>query len=108
MEEEVISQGESPACFVATFLLTLILIRIVIAATTYVVGLYRFFDIWFYIFLINRVEQVFVDDSHHPNDKGTIRQALVSRTFRKNDDAHVDEKSCPICLVDFCELLFAQ
>lgn len=93
MVEEAYDQGESPVCFVATFFLTLVLIRIVLATVAYVVGLYRFFDVWLYIFLINRVELAFVDDSRHRNSKTSIQEALVSRTFQEGDDG-----SCPICL----------
>jgi hypothetical protein len=101
MEEEVVDREQSTVCFVATFLLTLVLIRMVIAAVTYVVCLYRFLNVWHYILWLNRVDQDYVEENLH--SKSVIQQALASRTYCASDRVRQDDTSCPICLVDFCE-----
>lgn len=104
MTEESIDRE---AGFAATFLLTLILIRIVISAMTFLIGLYRFLDIWFYIFLLHRVEQVWVDGMGcRANSEKTIEKALVSHSFETSDKRshhREDDAACPICLVEYGE-----
>lgn len=99
VEEETVDQG-GVCCAAATFLMTLVFLRITIAAITYLAGIYRFLNIWSCIFLINRFEQVLIDETSKCNNKKEhIERSLVSQTFSAGRDD--DAVSCPICLVAF-------
>lgn len=98
MEEEEPTDRCAVCCYAAaTFLTTLVFLRITIAAIIYAAGLYRFLNTWSYIFFINQDEGLLMEETHTNND---IQKALVSRIFseRQKDNGY---ESCPICLGAF-------
>ena len=90
------TEERSKMAVAVLFLLTILGLRLLFMAITYLLCLYRFLSVWHHIF---RIHNCAIEEEEPVRNPKRIQEALVNESW--SDSPKREEHSCPICLIDF-------